>query len=123
MGEEQAVQPLAIESELGAPSWNPSSPPRTPPLLSEQGKEEVVSLVQWNVACRVKVWEAVALKDLKLVGVRVCVWRGVGCVCTAEEELGRDLASAIHLLFIWPLLPGLGWCQGRMEDSLFTPWQ
>lgn len=43
-----------------------------------------------------------------------------GYVCTAEEELGRDLASAIYLLFTWLLLLGLGWCHGGMEDSLFT---
>lgn len=101
MGEEQAVHLLAIESELGALSWNWGLNFFSPSLLSEQGKEEVVSLVQWNVACRVKVWEAAALKDLKLVGVRVCCacGGGEGCACTAEEELGRDLASAIHLLF------------------------
>lgn len=78
-GEEQAVYPLATVSELRAPT--------------EQGEEGVGSLVWWSVAYRVKVWEAAALKDLKLcVPVRAQLRR----------SWGRDLASAICLRFTWP---------------------
>lgn len=66
MGEEQAVHPLAIVSKLGAPSWDPGTQFLYLSLLSEQGEEGVGSLVQWSVACKVKVWEAAAFKDLKL---------------------------------------------------------
>lgn len=51
------------------------------------------------MACRVKVWEAAALKDLKPVGVRVRVRVCVLCVGEAQlrKSWGRDLEPPVHL--------------------------